>query len=111
VEITAPSPDGSAEATVKRQTLWDRKVDGGFPETKELKRRVRDVIQPGRNLGHVDRDYGTGKGTGKDVDRAGAGAEKSGGGTAGTTVAANESETGGSGPCSVEGAKDCKDCE
>lgn len=37
--------------------LWDRKVDGGFPETKELKRRVRDVIEPGRNLGHVDREY------------------------------------------------------
>lgn len=38
--------------------LWDRKLDGGFPETKELKRRVRDVIEPGRNLGHVDKDYG-----------------------------------------------------
>lgn len=35
--------------------LWDRKVDGGFPETKELKRRVRDVVEPGRDLGHVDR--------------------------------------------------------
>ncbi|PSS00976.1 Rdx type Seleno protein, partial [Coniella lustricola] len=35
--------------------LWDRKIDGGFPETKELKRRVRDVIEPGRDLGHVDR--------------------------------------------------------
>lgn len=35
--------------------LWDRKTDGGFPETKELKRRVRDVIEPGRDLGHVDR--------------------------------------------------------
>jgi hypothetical protein len=53
--------------------LWDRKVDGGFPETKveslityqeilselltgkqQLKQRVRDVIDPGRNLGHVD---------------------------------------------------------
>lgn len=39
-------------------TLWDRKVDGGFPETKELKRRVRDVIEPGRDLGHVDRHGG-----------------------------------------------------
>ncbi|KAI0155877.1 Rdx type Seleno protein, partial [Pestalotiopsis sp. NC0098] len=50
----APSP---ADATPSLQTrvLWDRKVDGGFPETKELKRRVRDVIEPGRNLGHVDR--------------------------------------------------------
>jgi len=38
--------------------LWDRKTEGGFPETKELKRRVRDVVDPGRGLGHVDRDYG-----------------------------------------------------
>ena len=37
--------------------LWDRAVDGGFPETKELKRRVRDVVDPARDLGHVDRDY------------------------------------------------------
>ncbi len=44
--------------------LWDRKVDGGFPETKELKRRVRDAIDPGRDLGHVDRDYGGGGGGG-----------------------------------------------
>jgi hypothetical protein len=35
--------------------LWDRKTDGGFPETKELKNRVRNVIEPGRDLGHVDR--------------------------------------------------------
>ncbi|KAF8545407.1 Rdx family-domain-containing protein [Trichophaea hybrida] len=39
---------------VQTTTLWDRKVDGGFPETKQLKQRVRDVIDPGRNLGHVD---------------------------------------------------------
>jgi len=39
---------------VKRTRLWDRKKEGGFPETKELKRRVRDVIEPGRDLGHVD---------------------------------------------------------
>ena len=25
-----------------------------FAETKELKKRVRDVIEPGRDLGHVD---------------------------------------------------------
>jgi hypothetical protein len=36
-------------------------VDGGFPETKELKRRVRDVIDPGRNLGHNDRQHGAPK--------------------------------------------------
>jgi predicted Rdx family selenoprotein len=49
-----PPPPPAATSAV----LWDRKVDGGFPETKELKRRVRDVIEPGRNLGHVDRDHG-----------------------------------------------------
>ena len=35
--------------------LWDRKVEGGFPETKELKNRVRNIIQPERDLGHIDR--------------------------------------------------------
>lgn len=44
-------------AESEQRILWDRKTDGGFPETKELKRRVRDVIEPGRDLGHVDRDH------------------------------------------------------
>ncbi|KAH8880699.1 hypothetical protein GQ53DRAFT_703417, partial [Thozetella sp. PMI_491] len=52
-DTAAASPD----AAVQRRVLWDRKTDGGFPETKELKRRVRDVIEPGRDLGHVDRDH------------------------------------------------------
>jgi hypothetical protein len=59
----APSTtDTPPEATIQTRTLWDRKTDGGFPETKELKRRVRDVIEPGRNLGHVDRDHDKEKG-------------------------------------------------
>jgi predicted Rdx family selenoprotein len=53
----APGAAGG-EAAVSSTVLWDRKVDGGFPETKELKRRVRDVIEPGRDLGHVDRNHG-----------------------------------------------------
>ncbi|KAL6859574.1 Rdx family domain-containing protein [Trichoderma novae-zelandiae] len=57
-----PSPDAAAAASssqlqVQSTILWDRKTDGGFPETKDLKRRVRDVIEPGRHLGHVDRDH------------------------------------------------------
>jgi selenoprotein W-related protein len=35
--------------------LWDRAADGGFPEAKLLKRRLRDLIAPGRDLGHADR--------------------------------------------------------
>ncbi len=34
--------------------VWDRKTDGGFPDAKMLKQRVRDVIDPGRDLGHSD---------------------------------------------------------
>ncbi|KAH8673893.1 Rdx family-domain-containing protein [Xylariales sp. PMI_506] len=47
----------SAGLSLQQRTLWDRKIDGGFPETKELKRRVRDAIEPNRDLGHVDRDH------------------------------------------------------
>ena len=36
--------------------LWERKRDGGFPDAKILKQRVRDRLDPGRDLGHVDRD-------------------------------------------------------
>jgi selenoprotein W-related protein len=35
--------------------IWERKADGGFPEAKELKQRLRDLIDPERNLGHIDR--------------------------------------------------------
>jgi len=100
--VTAPpSPDenrsGSPAPALQRRILWDRKADGGFPETKELKRRVRDVIQPGRNLGHVDLDYQPqGKG---DADAAGKA----------TATAKKHNTTGGS--CSVEGPGKCNDCE
>ena len=35
--------------------IWERKRDGGFPEAKVLKQRVRDVLDPDRDLGHSDR--------------------------------------------------------
>ncbi|SMC17918.1 selenoprotein W-related protein [Andreprevotia lacus DSM 23236] len=35
--------------------VWERKRDGGFPEAKELKQRVRDQIAPDKSLGHSDR--------------------------------------------------------
>jgi len=30
------------------------KTDGGFPEAKILKQKVRNCIEPGKNLGHSD---------------------------------------------------------
>ncbi|MBV7485743.1 SelT/SelW/SelH family protein [Bordetella sp. BOR01] len=40
--------------------LWDRTVDGGFPDAKVLKQRVRDRLDPQRDLGHIDRAGRTG---------------------------------------------------
>ncbi|KAJ7492017.1 Rdx family-domain-containing protein [Mycena latifolia] len=37
------------------QLAWDRKVEGGFPELKVLKQRIRDIVQPGKSLGHSDK--------------------------------------------------------
>jgi selenoprotein W-related protein len=36
------------------QELPERKADGGFPDVKVLKQRVRDRLDPGRDLGHID---------------------------------------------------------
>jgi len=46
-------PTGAAEA--QGVLLWDRKTEGGFPETKVLKQLVRNQIDPNRNLGHSDK--------------------------------------------------------
>lgn len=34
--------------------VWDRKIEGGFGEMKELKKKIRDVIAPNASLGHSD---------------------------------------------------------
>ncbi|KAJ3166874.1 hypothetical protein HDU88_002960 [Geranomyces variabilis] len=52
--VTAPSGDEDATAVPSSSLLWDRKKEGGFPEAKELKQRVRDVIAPEKGLGHSD---------------------------------------------------------
>lgn len=39
--------------------LWDHARDNSFPETKVLKRRVRDVVDPARHFGHVDAHRGS----------------------------------------------------
>ena len=37
------------------KVVWDREEEGGFPEAKILKRRIRDIILPDKSLGHSDR--------------------------------------------------------
>ncbi len=52
-----PGTGGVFEIRLDGALLWERKRDGGFPGPKELKQRVRDVIDPDRDLGHVDRSH------------------------------------------------------
>ena len=46
--------NGSFSIIIDGKTIFDRKEFGGFPEIKELKQLVRDVVAPGKNLGHTD---------------------------------------------------------
>ncbi|WP_339645152.1 SelT/SelW/SelH family protein [uncultured Porticoccus sp.] len=46
---------GTFEIFLDEQSLWERTRDGGFPEAKILKQRVRNLIDPDRPLGHTDR--------------------------------------------------------
>jgi selenoprotein W-related protein len=50
-----PSTGGVFEIRCSGQSVWSREAEGGFPDIKELKRRVRDLVAPDRNLGHTDR--------------------------------------------------------
>lgn len=45
----------NANAETRTVLLWDRKAEGGFPETKLLKQKVRDCIEPNKDLGHSDK--------------------------------------------------------
>ena len=49
-----PGTGGIFDVRVGEQIVWSRAAEGRFPEMKELKQRLRDVIAPGRTLGHSD---------------------------------------------------------
>ena len=50
-----PGTGGNFEIRVDDTLIWERKRDGGFPGARELKQRVRDIVDPARDLGHLDR--------------------------------------------------------
>ena len=49
-----PGNSGILEVRLNDQVLFNRKVAERFPEAKELKQLIRDVIDPARDLGHSD---------------------------------------------------------
>ena len=50
-----PGTGGIFEVRVGDHVVWSRKVEGGFPEIKVLKQRLRDTVAPDKDLGHSDR--------------------------------------------------------
>lgn len=58
-----PADSGVFRVTIEladgaKMELWDRKKMNGFPDSKELKQLVRNVIDPTRSLGHSDKKGG-----------------------------------------------------
>ena len=45
---------GRYSVFVNEEKIFDRKEIGRFPEIKELKQLVRDIVNPGKSLGHSD---------------------------------------------------------
>lgn len=50
-----PSTGGIFEVRLNGAVIFSRKAMGRFPESKELKQHIRDVIAPERDLGHSEK--------------------------------------------------------
>ena len=50
-----PGTGGVFDITLDGELLWSRKGAGRFPEITELKQKLRDRVDPARDLGHIDR--------------------------------------------------------
>jgi len=54
--LLIPSETGGAYiVSIDDVVVFDRKEQGRFPEVKELKQLVRDVVSPDKSLGHSDK--------------------------------------------------------
>lgn len=51
----APGSGGVFDIRLDGELLFSRQERRRFPESKELKQLIRDRIDPGRDLGHSDR--------------------------------------------------------
>lgn len=49
---------GTFVIRIDGKTIFDRKVLGRFPEIKELKQLVRDIVNPEKSLGHSEKKAG-----------------------------------------------------
>lgn len=49
-----PGTGGVFVVTCDETVIWDRRIEQRFPEAKELKQRIRDLIAPDKPLSHSD---------------------------------------------------------
>ena len=54
VQLQPSEISGSYKIFINEEMVFDRKLNGGFLEIKELKQLLRDRISPDKNLGHSD---------------------------------------------------------
>jgi selenoprotein W-related protein len=50
-----PGTGGVYDIHLNGELVWSRKQEGRFPDIKELKQKVRDMVSPERDLGHTDK--------------------------------------------------------
>lgn len=55
VTLQPAAVNGQYSVYIDDKKIFDRKDHGGFPEIKELKQMIRDVVNPEKSLGHSDR--------------------------------------------------------
>jgi selT/selW/selH-like putative selenoprotein len=56
VQLSYKDPAATHNDVAAQEVLiWDRKAEGGFPETKILKQKIRNYIEPQKDLGHSDK--------------------------------------------------------
>lgn len=49
-----PGEGGIYKIHLGQQEIWCRKKNSGFPDSKEIKKIIRDLCFPEKNLGHID---------------------------------------------------------
>lgn len=52
--VLIPGSGGIFEIRLGDRKIWSRGLEGRFPEAKEIKQKVRDLIAPQRSLGHSE---------------------------------------------------------
>jgi selenoprotein W-related protein len=54
VALIPDETGGVFDVHIDSELVWSRAEKQRFPEAKEIKQAVRDIVAPGRDLGHID---------------------------------------------------------